>query len=108
MRSVGVSPGILFLVVIAFSIYRSTDGLKTLAYSAASIGGTILAFLLLGSLIPALDTAGVGIAAFGVSFLVGMLVGLVHSRRTRGAPLSKGEETQLQRWEDAKRRKSRF
>ena len=73
--------GLLFLGIVGFAILRSKQRLSTVLFTLMAMGLTFAAAAALGVVFPSLNTDAVGVAAFDVMLLVGMLTAVVHSFR---------------------------
>jgi len=74
---------LLFLGLISFSIYRSRDKWMTALCALMTMGLTFCAPLVITVIVPSLNGAAVGSAAFDLTLLVGALGALVHSRKSK-------------------------
>jgi hypothetical protein len=81
--------GVLFIVVIGYSIYRSKSRIKTVLYALMAAVLVIVFGFLLSSMLPVFNNSATGAASVDVSLLVAVLVAFVHSRRSKNHPLNR-------------------
>ena len=75
--------GLVFLGLVAFSLFRSGDRWMTVLYMLMAMGLTFGAVLVIAFIVPSLNKATVGSSAFDGMLLVGALAALIHSRKSR-------------------------
>ena len=85
-------PLLLIIALIVYSISTSKDRMATAKKSGIAIVVVVILGFLVAMIFPHIDAGGLGSAALPLSFLVGALVAMWHSNKTKKVVTEKVEE----------------